>query len=348
MLYDHSVRLGVTQSLQLKIFQSVTHSSRPLRLLEISTKVDSSPKQHSFNINASSLRGSRNTKSVVRAACGPLIEILADDTVSIIHHSSTEHLINPERDIAEAKEYSLPSIVSAISDKGMAVSCINYLTSDWANDYECEKDKTRSYRSSLPSKFVAAYAKHLFLKYASSSLSYHASQVHQRDKELLELNDRFLGPDSKAFASWLELEETRIGISDTSALHVASGKGLAYYVEYLIQAGQDVNGLDSKNRAPVHRAAAKGHSEVVKVLLKRGAKSDPGDDCGLKSLHLAASGNHAGVVKILLESGVDAKTPKTREHPGRRCGSAPTTRGNTAVMYAFEYGHTEAALEVLP
>ena len=97
MLYDHSVRLGVTQSLQLTIFQWVTHSSRPLRLLEISTKVDSSPKQHSFNINASSLRGSRNTKSVIRGKCGPLIEILADDTVSIIHHSFTEHLISPEK-----------------------------------------------------------------------------------------------------------------------------------------------------------------------------------------------------------------------------------------------------------
>ena len=157
-----------------------------------------------------------------------------------------------------------------------------------------------------------------------------------------------MSPDSKAFASWLEHEETRIGISDTSPLHVASGKGLAYHVEHLIQAGQDVNGFDSKNRAPVHRAAAKGHSEVVKVLLKRGANPDPENDCSLKPLHLAASGNHASIVKVLLESGVDAKPPKTREYPGKRCGKAPATCGNTAVMYAFEYGHTEATLEFLP
>ena len=268
--------------------------------------------------------------------------------MSIIHHSFTEYFIDPERDTAEANEHSFPSIVPAISHKDMAISCVNYLTSGWANDFECEKDKTRSYRSSQPSKIVAAYAKHPFFKYASSSWSYHASQVRQTDKELLKLLDRFLSSDSKAFASWLEHEETRIGISDTSPLHVASGKGLACHVEHLIQVGQDVNSLDSKNHVPAHRAAAKGHSEVVKVLLKRGAKPDPDDDCGLKSLHLAASGNHTSVVKVLLESGVDAKTPKTREYPGKRYGKAPTTRGNTAVMYAFEYGHTEAALEFLP
>ena len=42
MRYDHSVRSGVPQALQLTILQWVTHSSRPLRLLEIATMVDSS------------------------------------------------------------------------------------------------------------------------------------------------------------------------------------------------------------------------------------------------------------------------------------------------------------------
>lgn len=64
-------------------------------------------------------------------------------------------------------------------------------------------------------------------------------------------------------------------------------------------------------------------------------------------MHLATSKNHAGVIKVLLAAKVDPKTPKTREYE-RRCGNAPRTAGDTAIMYAFRFGHIEAALEFLP
>lgn len=40
------------------------------------------------------LRGSstKDNKAIVREACGPLLEILEDETVSVIHHSLTEFL----------------------------------------------------------------------------------------------------------------------------------------------------------------------------------------------------------------------------------------------------------------
>ena len=40
MLIDHSLRLRVPQQLQLTILQWVTHSSRPLRLLELAAMLD--------------------------------------------------------------------------------------------------------------------------------------------------------------------------------------------------------------------------------------------------------------------------------------------------------------------
>ena len=126
--------------------------------------VDSSPKQHSFNFNARSLGDSRNTKYVVRAVCGPLIEILVDETVSIIRHSFTEYFIDPEKDTAEADEYSLPSIVPAISHKDMAISCVNYLTSDWAYDFESEKDK----RARLVLAYYLKSPQHTQSTYSSS------------------------------------------------------------------------------------------------------------------------------------------------------------------------------------
>ena len=349
VLHDHSVRSGVPRSLQLTILQWVTHSSRPLRLLEIATMIDSLPKQPDLNSDVGSLGDSPNTKSVIRTACGPLIEILADEPVSIIHHSFTEYLINPERGVSCHSDYTFPSITPAKSHRDLAFACINYLISGWADNFELEKNKTPVFfRSTLPSNIITTYAKNPFLKYAGSSWSYHASRVDQPDEELFNLLDRLFNLDSNAFASWLGLEEVRVGNTDTSALHFASGEGLALYVEHLIQMDRDVNALDCKNRTPVHRAVAKGHSDVVRVLLDHGANPDPDDDCGLKPLHLAASGNHASVVKLLLESGVDAKTIKTKQDRGRRCGKALVTRGNTAIMYAFKYGHTEAALAFFP
>ena len=80
-----------------------------------------------------------------------------------------------------------------------------------------------------------------------------------------------------------------------------------------------------------------------------GANADPDDkDNGVKPLNITAPSNHAGVVKDLLKARVDPKTPKTKETPGNWCGNASRSCGDTAVMYAFEYGHTEAAFEFVP
>jgi hypothetical protein len=97
MLFDHSARSGTPQDLQLFILKYVTHSSRPLRLLELSALVDfvrKSPRtQFASDVHPSTL----GTKSIVRTACGPLLEILEDETVSIIHHSLTEYLKSPQK-----------------------------------------------------------------------------------------------------------------------------------------------------------------------------------------------------------------------------------------------------------
>lgn len=87
MLLDHAARSGVPQQLQLTILQWVTHSVRPLRLLELTAIIDSLE---------DGKRNSKDTKALVRTACGPLLEILEDETVSIIHHSFTEFLVDEQ------------------------------------------------------------------------------------------------------------------------------------------------------------------------------------------------------------------------------------------------------------
>ncbi|CEL03331.1 hypothetical protein ASPCAL04487 [Aspergillus calidoustus] len=73
MLHDHSQVAGVPQERQLLILQLVTHASRPLRLLEIATVLDF------LNKNEDRARHG-DTENMTRMSCGPLLEILEDET----------------------------------------------------------------------------------------------------------------------------------------------------------------------------------------------------------------------------------------------------------------------------
>lgn len=99
MLLDHSLRSRVPQKHQLIILQWATHSSRPLRLLELVTTVNSQSGSNSTG---------RDTKAVIRAACGSLLDILEDETVTVIHHSFIEFLIDTGKKF-KASRSRLPS-----------------------------------------------------------------------------------------------------------------------------------------------------------------------------------------------------------------------------------------------
>lgn len=255
MLHDHSLRSGVPQKLQLTILQWVTHSSRSLRLLEIAAMLDSLP---NLDADVHPLKGGRNTKAVVRRACGPLIEILEDETVSIIHHSFTEYLTDPNR--AKTNKGTFPRIDPAISHRDMAITCINYLScSGWVADFQYKSNNDGSPRAYLrdrqPPEIVATYAKYPFLRYASSYCCYHINKIEEADEELFGLLDKSWISSPKTFTSWLELRKAETGEADTTVLHVAAREGMAAYVKHLIQLGHDVNALDRAKHAPVHRAA---------------------------------------------------------------------------------------------
>ena len=85
ILLDHSKRSGVPQELQFLILQFVTHSSRPLRLLELASMVDFVKNTTHLNLVLTATGVPQETKSIVRAGCGPLLEILEDETISVIH-----------------------------------------------------------------------------------------------------------------------------------------------------------------------------------------------------------------------------------------------------------------------
>ncbi len=93
-------------------------------------------------------------------------------------------------------------------------------------------------------------------------------------------------------------ELVKIGYDINKVLIQASLLGYLPVVKYLIDAGADVNGNDSKYKSPLESAAYGGHLSIVEYLIEKEAET-------YRSLGLAAKNGHLWVVTYLLENGVD-------------------------------------------
>ncbi|KAK4221585.1 hypothetical protein QBC38DRAFT_504774 [Podospora fimiseda] len=87
LLLEHRRLSGVSKDLQLLILSWVTHARRSLRLPELAKAITIKAG------DASCWDDIETTKDLVKAACGPLLDILPDDTVTVIHHSFTVFLL---------------------------------------------------------------------------------------------------------------------------------------------------------------------------------------------------------------------------------------------------------------
>ncbi len=88
-------------------------------------------------------------------------------------------------------------------------------------------------------------------------------------------------------------------------LHFAVSGGQRDIVEFLIEAGSDVNVKSYFGVTPLHLAAQKGHLAVVEYLIEKGAEIHVKDRSRHSPVFYAAFGGHAGVVELLLSEGVD-------------------------------------------
>jgi hypothetical protein len=117
LLQEHARRSGIADDIQNLILLSVTHATHPLRLLELAEMVKTlHPGESTDDLKA--------TKELIRAACGPLLEILADETVSVIHHSFTEYLKGTTRSEDDAG-YAI--LTMGKSHAKLALACLRYL-----------------------------------------------------------------------------------------------------------------------------------------------------------------------------------------------------------------------------
>jgi ankyrin repeat protein len=364
---------GITIDVQVLILEAVTHASRPLRLNELGSLL----KCVRPDITQPSA-----FKSLIATSCGPLIEILEDETLQVIHHSFTEFLRGDTRSVSTVGASDFPILDSLQAHKHIATNCLFYLQSgsllleseqsdtsavDPSVTFETPRHKFdhdawhyRHEHLGLPDEhdafeYRSARLRHPFLSYAVENWPYHASNYDADDDDFFMTILDFVNSKSLSFLRWLVLQWGSTSSNKGSlkgiptALHLAAFAGLTQFSSKLLRQGATVSAVDAQERVPLHWAAANGHDKVASLLIEYGADADAEDGRGLKPIHLATLKNHAKVVTVLLEAGVKPNTIKTKENrTGRLLGGERITRGQCSIYYASRGGHTETITVMIP
>ncbi|KAI0470431.1 ankyrin repeat-containing domain protein [Xylariaceae sp. FL0804] len=335
ILEEHLVRSGVPHRIQRLILQSVTHASRPLRLLELADVIQLTCRSD----NGLSLRAA---KDLVRAACGPLLEILPDETVCVVHHSFTEYLKGSTRSDSSA---GYPVLVAGSTHQDLALACMDYLQAGCLSYLSTSQPKTHQEEYLMshgstdlthPKNTARLNLEYPFVEYAAANWHIHTVKSARAGCVQDGLNEtiaRFLGNQLLSQA-WVQLQWPREDVKGATQLHIAARTGIDSYATALLDDAQlDVDTCDGKGRTALWWAASCGRADLIRLLVSRGADPNADDrEDGLRPLHEAAMKNFPEVVKALLAAGVDPLTPRTRGTPKGFCGNRPRTQGHTPLM----------------
>jgi hypothetical protein len=117
MLYQQAKALNLDTSVQLFLLEWVVFSSDILRLNELASILE---------LCFPSLVQPGASKNILRSACSPLLEILEDETIQVIHHSFTEFLLESRRVDPGPKgtRTPFPVLSSQDVDKHLGIFCL--------------------------------------------------------------------------------------------------------------------------------------------------------------------------------------------------------------------------------
>jgi ankyrin repeat protein len=289
ILGQYSLGSQTVSDLQRLALLWITHAYRPLRLVELAQVAV----HHGLFDNLST------AKARVRSCCGPLIDVRADETVHVCHHSLTEFLLESSF-ISDGPENTKASM----NHRDIAMTCVNYMTAG----------PLASIRTDIvhfDPNTTSNASKHPLLQYAASYWHRHAIHVTESDVDLFVKLDSLLSAENTEMIALTKLSKLaqKIEISGLDRLHWASYFGFTSYVEYLLQKGVDVDNQDNNiRRTPIMLAADAGHESTVKALLNHGVNLECVDVRGMTAVHLAVLGDHHMCLHAMAAAGANLKT----------------------------------------
>ncbi|UKZ78952.1 hypothetical protein TrVFT333_006701 [Trichoderma virens FT-333] len=307
MLKEHARRSGVTTEQQAKVLMCVTHASRPLRLIELGSLLS--------NMLHISLR---QGKDLVRQSCGRLLELLEDESVSVIHHSFTEFLHDATR---KENAAAFPVLDDIASHEMLSALLLEYLngcphfdvTIDDNRDVNYEDyswaNKERASRGDIVTNLRIS---HPLVSYAAENLTFHLKNASARPLTIArEALSRYLCPGEPAFETWILMNwSNRLSASFTvfhlaTAMRTPLAMPLAVVEHFEEKEPTLLDARDADGRTSLSYAAEHGHDDIAQFLLAKGADAESGGKDGRTPLHWAALKGHSGIVRPLLAAGVD-------------------------------------------
>lgn len=279
MLAEHARRSHVTQQEQLTIVQCVIQSSRPLRLIELGSIIAQIRQDYT-------IEGLREGKQLVRDSCGRLLEILDDESVSVIHHSFTEFIRSQE----EAVDCETFPVLSQQEAQILMVRvCLQYLDScepsiwiknlrigqavvedvedvgtsheerdeeenhDYYDPTDEYDDRNNRYDSDdkREAELRLLRLRYPLLEYATKNLNYHMDKIYEGTEELHSLLDKYFRSEKSAFDIWAISEWSKYRFRGLQALHVAARLGWTSYVGHLLAQGVNIEARDGEGYTPL-------------------------------------------------------------------------------------------------
>lgn len=100
----------------------------------------------------------------------------------------------------------------------------------------------------------------------------------------------------------------------TTPLHLAAANGLVGVSARLVRRGARVDGAKNRN-SPMHLAARAGHIKVVLLLMASGANIEHNNRINHTPLHEAVWGGHIAIMEVLIDAGADLEPQGSDDTP---------------------------------
>jgi CubicO group peptidase (beta-lactamase class C family) len=144
-------------------------------------------------------------------------------------------------------------------------------------------------------------------------------------------------PDAIASAVARDMLQRTLGQDAQANLWDAADDGDVAAVEAAVQAGANVNALDTRTsrngRYALNWAAVKDHPEIIRFLLQKGAVINAQNLTGFTALHHAAEVNSRAAAEALLQAGADTNL---RNAQGETAADVARRKGNADLAVLIE------------